>query len=87
MHLSLLFIIRHNLFLHSSLVVSRKISPSPKGFKVSDHYHKKSLSMISTLQLKLNLESKKVTQYVNKSIHNFEVDVLCTKNNKTKIMQ
>jgi len=39
------------------------------------------------LQLKLNLESKKVTQYVNKSIHNFEVDVLCTKNNKTKIMQ
>ncbi|XP_066339592.1 metal transporter Nramp4-like isoform X3 [Miscanthus floridulus] len=26
-------IVPHNLFLHSSLVVSRKISPSPKGFK------------------------------------------------------
>ncbi|XP_020404249.1 metal transporter Nramp4 isoform X2 [Zea mays] len=26
-------VVPHNLFLHSSLVVSRKISPSPKGFK------------------------------------------------------
>jgi hypothetical protein len=49
--------------------------------------HNDSLSMIRALLLKLNLESKKVMQHVNKFINNFEVDVYALRIVRRKIMQ